>query len=212
MNNYVITIARGFGSGGKAIAMQLAEKLGIPCYDKELLQKAADVSGINESYFFESDEKVKPAFLSLLTGAQRKGNFKNYVFTPENKKFTSDENLFNFQAQVIRHLGNTETCVIIGRASDYILKDYKNVFSVNIQAPFEQCVRNTMDRMQLDQQQAEQMVSRSDKYRSDFYYYYTGEEWNNTINYDLSLNSGKLTEEECVDIIVCGLKRKLGVI
>ena len=205
MKNYIITIARGFGSGGKAIGLKLSEQLNIPCYDKEILQMAADQSGINENYFFESDEKVKSTFTSLFG---KPGKFKEYTFTPENKKFISNENLFNFQASVMRHIGNTESCIIIGRASDYILKDYHNVLSVNIQAPLENCIRETMKRMQMDYNEALQMVKKSDKYRSDYYYYYTGESWNNPSNYDLCLNTGKFSINQCMDIILHSLKTK----
>ncbi len=209
--NYVITIARGFGSGGKAIGLALAETLDIPCYDKEILEMAAEKSGINESYFFESDEKVKSTFTSMFGKKVQAGKFKDYTFTPENKKFTSDENLFNFQASVMRHIGNTQSCVIIGRASDYILKSYPNVLSVNIQAPLENCVHEAMNRMQIDFSDAVQIVQKSDKYRADYYYYYTGEKWNNTINYDLSLNTGRLSRELCIDIIISTAEKKFGI-
>lgn len=208
MDNYVITIARGFGSGGKAIGLLLSETLGIPCYDKEILQMAADESGINESYFHESDERVSNTLSTLFRKRNHKGIFKDYVFTPENKKFTSDENLFNFQASVIRHIGNTESCIIIGRASNYILKDYSNAFHVNIQAPLDTCVTETMRRMQLSHDDAVSMVQKSDKYRADYYYYYTGEIWNNPANYDLCLNTSRMDYQTCVDIILESVKKR----
>lgn len=207
MDNYVITISRGFGSGGKAIGLALSEKLNIPCYDKEILQMAADESGINESYFFESDEKVKPTFSNLFK--RKEGNFQNYTFTPENKKFTSDENLFNFQAAIMRHIARTESCIIIGRASNYVLRTYPNVFSVNIQAPLEDCIQETMNRMFLSYSEAQKMVQKSDKYRADYYYYYTGEKWLQSDFYDMHLNTGRLSRIDCVDIIINAAETKL---
>lgn len=207
MDNYVITIARGFGSGGKAIGLLLSDMLGVPCYDKEILQIAADTSGINESYFFDSDEKVTNGFRLLFKKINGTGgHYKDYPFKPENRKFTSNENLFNFQADVLRHLGKTESCIIIGRASNYILKDYANALHVNIQAPLENCVHETMRRMQIEYGEALQTVQKSDKYRADFYYYYTGEEWNNPVNYDICLNTQRFDYQTCADIIVESLK------
>jgi len=210
MDNYVITIARGFGSGGKAIGLLLSEMLNIPCYDKEILQMAADTSGINESYFFNSDEKVKTSFFSLLDAKESNGKYKEYLFTPENKKFTSNENLFNFQASVIKHIGTTESCIIIGRASDYILRNRSNVFRVNIQAPLDKCIQVTMKRMQLNYNEAMQMVRKSNKYRSDFYYYYTGESWDNPLNYDLCLNTSRLKRKVCAEIIMQSTEKMFG--
>lgn len=207
MNNYVITIARGFGSGGKAIGLLLSDMLGIPCYDKEILQLASDTSGINESYFFDTDEKITNRFRLLFQKINGTGgHYIDYPFKPENKKFTSDENLFKFQASVLQKLGRTESCIIIGRASNYILKDYSNALHVNIQAPLEYCVQETMRRMQIERDDALQMVQKSDKYRADYYYYYTGEEWNNLTNYDICLNTQRFDYQTCANIIVDSLK------
>lgn len=210
MEKTVITISRGFGSGGKAVALMLSEKLGIPCYDKEILQMAADESGINEGFFFEADEKPKASYSRLFGKLPRKGAYKDYTFSPENRKFISDQNLYNFQAAVIRHLAATESCVIVGRASNYILKDNPDAVRINIQAPLDMCVAETMKRMQLHTDEARDMVLKSDRYRADFYKYYTGNDWKDPAEYDLSINTGTMSREDAVNLIISmiGMKKQ----
>lgn len=132
MNNYIITIARGFGSGGKEIGSKLAKRLGIPCYEDQILKMASDFSGINESLFQEVNEKLKH-------GSYVRGYLKKVPFTsiaqPNTKEFISDENLFNIQSEIIKKLAMSQSCVIIGKCADYVLKNYPNVISVYIEAP-----------------------------------------------------------------------------
>lgn len=140
MNNYVITIARGFGSGGKEIGTKLSEQLGIPCYEKQLLDMASEYSGINRQLFAEVDEKLRGSYIrNWLRKAP-----SNYVVEPSSKKFTSDVNLFNIQSEIIRELAKTESCIIIGKCADYVLQDRRNVVSVYIEAPRRDCVKSIM--------------------------------------------------------------------
>ena len=97
MDNFVITIARGYGSGGKTIGKELAELLGVKCYDREILQIASDDSGINEALFHQADEKVHPSLFN-----KKKGVYTGDLIPPEDADFVSDENLFNYQAKIIR--------------------------------------------------------------------------------------------------------------
>ena len=126
MRNIVITISRQYGSGGKTIGAMLAKELGINCYSREILRMASEDSGINEKLFGMSDEKVRRAGWFKLLSRPYEGG----LIPPEDREFTSDDNLFNYQAKVIRQLAETESCVIIGRCANMILKDYSNVLRV----------------------------------------------------------------------------------
>lgn len=183
MSNYVITIARGYGSGGKTIGQRLSEELGIEYYDKDLIKIASEESGINEGLFGSSDEKVKKSLLLKKNDA------------------TSQEMLFRYQSESIKKLANTESCIIIGRAADYILKDYKNVVRVFIYADFEHCVQTVMDRFGYDRKESERKILAIDKERKEYYEYHTGQDWKCATNYDLCLNSGELGFDKVIEII-----------
>ena len=125
MKKTVITIARSYGSGGKTLGNLLAEDLGINCYSREILRMASDESGINEALFGEVDEKMKKS--PLLFNILKKNPYKGGVLPPESSDFVSDDNLFNYQAKVIKDLAAQESCIIIGRCADYVLKDNPDV-------------------------------------------------------------------------------------
>lgn len=208
MNNYIITIARGFGSGGKEIGSKLAKRLGIPCYEDQILKMASDFSGINESLFQEVNEKLKH-------GSYVRGYLKKVPFTsiaqPNTKEFISDENLFNIQSEIIKKLAMSQSCVIIGKCADYVLKNYPNVISVYIEAPRADCARSIVDKMGVTEEEAHKLIEKTDKYRADYYRYYTqGGYWTNPVNYDMTLNSARVGRERCVDVIEDYMKLKWG--
>ena len=130
MGNMIITVSRQYGSGGKTIAAMLAQKLGINCYSREILKMASEDSGINERLFGMSDEKLRHAgWLKTLSHT-----YTGELLPPEDKGFTSDDNLFNYQAKTIKELAEKESCIIVGRCANYILKDNPNVLSVFVHA------------------------------------------------------------------------------
>ena len=198
MENVVITISRQYGSGGKTIAAMLAQKLGVNCYSREILKMASDDSGINEALFGQTDEKLKKSPLFRIA---RKNPYKGGVIPPESADFVSDDNLFNYQAKVIKELAQKESCVIVGRCASYILKDYPNVLSVFVHADEEFCLKCAMERNSMSEKEMLRYIERTDKYRSDYYFYHTGKKWADARNYDLCLNSGKLGFEKCVEEI-----------
>lgn len=198
MKHVVITIARGFGSGGKAIGVALSEQLGIPCYEKEILRMASDKSGISQALFEETDEKLKRSFLKRVIGSVP----SNYTVEPSDKKFTHDNNLFNIQRKIIEELANTESCIIVGKCADYVLGNRKNVIKVYVDAPMSSCIRSIKERMGVGDMEAIRIINKTDKYRSDYYKYYTGgREWKNPNYYDICLNSGTLGRKKCIEII-----------
>ncbi len=205
MNNYVITIARGFGSGGKEIGAKLAERLQIPCYERQILKMASDSSGLSEKLFCQVDEKVKKN--TLLKNLLSIPYYE--VAEPQDKRFESDRNLYNIQAQIIRELASATSCVIIGKCADFVLKDYPNVASFYIEAPRAACVESITKKLGVTENEAHKLIRKTDKYRAEYYKYYTGGNyWTNPVNYDLTLNSKRIGREACVDIIEHYVKYK----
>lgn len=197
MDHYVITIARGYGSGGKTIGKMLAEELGIHFYDRELLRLASDESGINEDLFGRADEQLKQ---SLLFKVARK-EYKGQLIPPDSEDFVSNENLFNYQAKVIRKIAEQESCVIVGRCADYILKDMDNVVKIFVHASLTDCVARLEGMFSLPEKELEKKVLATDKRRAEYYKYYTNRNWEDAKNYDLCLNSQQLGFDKGVQIV-----------
>lgn len=197
MENIVITVARQYGSGGKTIGAMLAKEMGINCYSREILRMASEESGINERLFGMSDERIRHSGWFKLISRPYEGE----LLPPESNDFVSDDNLFNYQAKIIKDLAEKESCVIIGRCADYVLKDYPNVLSIFIHADEEFCLERSMERHSMSEKEMRKYIEKTDKYRADFYKYYTGRDWTDARNYDLCLDSGKLGFEKCVEEI-----------
>ena len=149
MKNFVVTFARGFGTGGKVIASKLAADLGIHCYENRILTLASQLSGLDEDMFREVNEKIRSkqgAFAGLMKGLPRA---RKYI--ARNEKFVSDDALFEYQKQIIKNLADTESCVIVGKCADYILAGRPNVVSIYIEAPRDFCIKRTMENMGVTQ-------------------------------------------------------------
>ncbi len=196
MSDFTVTIARDFGCGGRTIGKMLAGRLGINYYDRDLIKLASEESGINISLFGKADENGRAALFKRYNRA-----YGEKIISPDSGDFTSDDNLFNIQAKIIKQLADRENCVLVGRCADYILKDRKNVLRVFIHASREYCVRNVMEKFALSEKEAERQAERINRARSTYYRYYTGREWDNARNYDLCLNSEDVGIERCVNII-----------
>lgn len=205
--SYVITIARGFGSGGKEIAQKLAQKLEIPWYERQILQMASAQSGIAESIFEDADEQLKGRRLTTLL----KASPLEYIVEPTSRKFTSDTNLFNIQAKIIRSLARTESCIIVGKCANVLLQHYPNVISIYIEAPRGACVASIMHKMGVSSEEANKLITKTDKYRSDYYKFYTGgEDWRDPTAYDMTLNTDRIGRDNCVSVISDYVKTKFG--
>ena len=206
MKKTVITIARSYGSGGKTLGNLLAEDLGINCYSREILRMASDESGINEALFGEVDEKMKKS--PLLFNILKKNPYKGGVLPPESSDFVSDDNLFNYQAKVIKDLAAQESCIIIGRCADYVLKDHDNCVHVFVCGDMDSKVQRMMHSYSLEESAAVERIKETDKQRKKYYSYYTGGDWEAASNYDLCLNTGTMTIEEAAEQILFYLKQK----
>lgn len=202
VDKYAITITRGYGSGGRTMGKLLAEELGINYYDRELLRLASDKSGIDEAIFDRADEKLKNSLLYKIARKEYKGEY----IPPDSDDFISNDNLYNFQAKVIKGLADSESCVIVGRCADYILRDREDVVKIFVHASLEDCVARLEGMYSLSRDDLEKKIKKIDKRRADYYKYFTKREWNNAENYDLCLNSQQLGYDKCIELVKAYLK------
>ena len=206
MQNFVITIGRNCGSGGSTVAKMLSERLGIELYDKNLLKLVSDNSGVSEELFELADEHLKNSLLFRVS----RGAFDGTPIMPESGNYTADKNLFDYQARVIKGLADSSSCIIMGRCADWVLRDRFNVLRVFIGADRESCAELESKRSSIPLSEAKIKVTEKDRRRSEYYRFYTGQQWSEPKQYDLCLNTDAFTYEQCVDIIISALKVKLG--
>lgn len=197
----VINVGRQFGSGGKAVALELGRKLGIPVYDSELLTKAAQDSGFSAELFRRSDEKRRPFSISSMFGGTLEPSAESYV---------SDKGLFQIQSETIRSIAAIGSAVIVGRCSDYILRDTGFTLDVFLTAPEHVRVRRITERTGLCEEKAKAMMSTMDRKRAEYYNYYTFGDWGVASNYDLCLDTSILGTEGTADFII-DFARKAGL-
>ncbi|MBQ4129228.1 MAG: cytidylate kinase-like family protein [Ruminococcus sp.] len=202
--NFVITIGRQFGSGGRAVGQKLAKKLNIPFYDKELISIAAKESGLNPEVFKDVDETAANSLLySLSMGMYSFGNGPLAMGDlPINDK------LYILQHQVIKDLATKGPCVIVGRCADYVLKDNPNCVNVFIHANMEYRKKRAVVVHNIDEKRAEHIINKTDKTRANYYSFYSGQKWGQPQNYDLCIESSKLTDDQIVDLICAYLDLK----
>ncbi len=194
MKNRVITIGRQYGSNGRKIADMLAKKLGIHCYDKELIHIAAQKKNITYEELLKVDEKrSNPWRYPVEDEVQMQKQFR---FEPMN------DVLFYTQVDVIRSLAQKEDCIIVGRCANDILRDFNNCKRVFVHAPMEKRLENVMQRVEIDQKEAALLIKKMDKQRRYYYNYFTDKKWEDMSQYDLTINSGDLSEEQIVDVLV----------
>lgn len=205
--NIVITIARQYGSGGRTVGKMLAEQLGIHYYDKELMKMAAEESGISEKLFNTADENVR--HLTLLERAVGKV-YHGQLLSPDSSDFTSSENLFNYQADIIKKLAETEPCVIVGRCADFVLKDYDNVVRCFVCAPMPFLMEHAAKNQPMRGAELQKFIEKTDQHRAAYYEYHTGQIWNDARNYDLCLDSSRLGFDRTAEAIKAYAKVRFG--
>ena len=199
MNHVVFTIGREFGSGGKAVGELLAKRFGIKCYDKELLKLAAKESGFCQDIFEHQDEKPTSSFLySLVMDTYSISGYSSAPFLdmPLNHK------VFLAQFETIKKIASEESCVIVGRCADYALAECKTCINVFIHADMDDRIRVVMERDGLSENKSKDLIQKTDKQRASYYNYYTSKKWGDCKSYHLSLDSGRLGIEGCVDMIL----------
>lgn len=188
--NYIITIGREYGSGGHNIGRKLAERLNVPCYDKEILTAAAKKSGFAESLFKEHDETAGNSLLySMVMGSSAYGGQPLSV------------TLYLEQFNTIKELAEKGACVFVGRCSDYVLRDFDNVINIFIKAPLEARIKRIRERHSILPQKAATMIEKVDKTRASYYRYYTNQKWGAAKNYHLTLDSDSIGVDGTLDMI-----------
>ncbi len=205
MKNYIVTIAREYGSGGRECGKKLAELLGYKFYDKDLITLAAQKSGMSTETLSTVDEKAASSLLyTLALGSSIYNTGMGNVNLPINDK------LFVVQSQIIKDIANSgESAIIVGRCADYVLAEKNNVVKVFITADFDTRVENVMKRHELTNSQARDLVIKTDKRRSNYYSYYTGEKWGKADKYDLVISTAKIGIDGAAEMIANYIK-KLG--
>lgn len=199
MDKFVITIARETGSGGHNITRKLSEALNVPYYDRDLLRRAEEVSGINERLFGAADERI--GFKEMISAAEKV--YTGEILPPDSDDYISTANLFAFQAKVIKEMAQNESCIILGRCANYLLADRKDLLRVFIHAPLEaREARVASYSLAWSPREISRHIRVEDKRRAAYYHYYTSEEWRDAAGYDLSLDSEALGEDGCVERIM----------
>ncbi len=204
MNNYVITIARTCGSGGSYVGEELKKKLGINLYEHDILQIASEDSGISMELFARSDEELKknPLF-----------RFSRYIYRgdlipPSSSEFTSEENLFNYQAKVLKELADKESYIVIGRCADFVLDGMTNLIRVFICADKDDRINTESERLHVSLHKAKERIDKVDRKRDEHYRYFTGHDREDMTNYDICLNTSVMSYEKCADAIIEYMKIK----
>ena len=177
----IITISREFGSGGRTIGKGVAEKLGIPCYDHEVIEQLVERSGFAADYVKSQSEYAPNG--SLFVNALNAGNFHG---------LSNQDKLWTMQRQIIEELGEKENCVIVGRCADYALADNPDCFSVFVHANLDWRINRISQKYNKNAKEAKDMINKTDKSRSSYYNYYTNKKWGSADSYNLCLDSSKL--------------------
>lgn len=195
--HFVVTISREFGAEGHEIGKVLSERLGVKLYDKELLAKAAARNGLDASAVRSYDESVEKRFMEPYLGI-------------ENAGAAQEDLLFQQEMQVIRDVYAKESCIIVGRLSDYILHNEPDVISVFVYAPEEFRINNIMKKHRISAKEAKKLVRRMDAARKNYYHFYSLGKWNQKKKKDLMLNRKAFGVEGCADILEAMVKTKTG--
>ncbi len=202
--NVIITIGREKGSGGREIGVKLAERLGVPFYDKELLARAAKESGIDEAIFKNHDEQpTKSLLYSLAMGSFTIGFPQSTI-----NDMPLDHKVFLAQFDAIRKIAEEGSCVIVGRCADYALEDNPNLLSVFVLGNEEDRIDRVSKRENLTEEQAADLIKKTNKRRAGYHDYYSNKKWGSAKSYDLCLNSSVFGIDGCVDLILEAVNKK----
>ena len=188
MPNRVITISREFGSGGRTIGKLVADKLGIPCYDAELIEKIAEQSGYSAEYIKQEVEYGTGGWLSA-------------VFADRSTGLTNQDKMFSIQSRIIEELANEGPCVIVGRCADFVLRDKADCLNVFIHASMEKRAERIVKEYGERAESPEKRLKEKDKRRAAYHRFYTDMKWGHAQNYHVCLDSGEFGIEKCAEII-----------
>ncbi|MBE6623420.1 MAG: cytidylate kinase-like family protein [Ruminococcaceae bacterium] len=193
MTGPVITISRQYGSGGRFIGRKLAEKLGIPFYDNELISLAAKESGFAESLFENAEKNTT---YSLLYSLSMFGTSTGGMYG-----LSLSDKVFLIQSDIIKSVAEKGPCVIVGRCADYVLRENDNVLHFFMYSDIENRINRAIKYYGLDEKKAKEAIEKTDKKRAAYYNYYTGERWGEIRNYHMSLNTDSIGVDNCVEVL-----------
>ena len=195
MGTCIISISREFGSGGRMIGKQLAAQLGIPCYDRTIIQKTAEKSGLSPEFIANAERSTHSRFHFHIPTI----GTTTTVSAPQAPSVR--QRAFIAQAQAIRELAAQGSCVIVGRCSDYILEEDPNCLKVFIHADMEERLRRCAEEYQLPEKDLRRRILETDRSRANYYGRYTGYRWGDMRRYDLTIDSGRVGVEGAVELI-----------
>jgi cytidylate kinase len=202
VQNYVITIGRQLGSGGKKIGESLAQNLHISCYDKELIQIASRESGLEKEFFEKADEKSSYSLFGHYFG------FRSGYMGYNANNYLCNETLFKIQSDVIKDLAEKESCIFVGRCADYILRDHSRCLRVFISAHLNDRVQRLVQDNPITEKQARILIEQTDKKRAAYYNYYSNKTWGMATSYDICINSSVMEMDEIISFIENYVKNK----
>lgn len=205
MNNFAICIGRQLGSGGREIAKLVADSMGLPFYDKEIITVAAAQSGLASELFERADEKPSSNIMGNVTGMSIPFIYDGVV---SQNSFICNDNLFHLISDAILKLYEGGPSVFVGRCADYVLRDKQNVLTVFITANDKDRIARLCRYENITQEEAAVKIRESDKKRAEYYGYYTFKKWGNAASYDMCLNTSVLGIQEIVERIIRLAKRK----
>lgn len=202
-NNFIIVIGRQFGCGGRRIGKKIAERLGVNCYDKDLISEASQKNGFSPAVFAEADEK-RPRFMGSVLQSFF-GVMDSYAGSPLSK-----EGLYKAQSETIRSIAEKENCVIVGRTADYVMRDHPGLLSIFLHAPIEARAKAIVARGDAENEhEATSLAKKIDSTRENYYNFFTGRNWGYATNYHLTLDSSHLSDEMIVELIANAVKTDL---
>lgn len=207
-SNFVLNIGRQLGSGGRDIGKALAVRLGVECYDKELISLASEESGLGYEFFEKADECASKGIIGGLFGMRFP--FVGDGSIPASNCLSNDA-LFKVQSDVIRRLATEHSCVFVGRCADYILREHSCCINVFISASQEVRVERLCSTLSLTPKQAEVLMEKTDKKRSEYYNYYTYKTWGAAASYHLCVDSSVLGINKTIDLIESFVKQRIAV-
>lgn len=203
MDKKIITISRQCGSGGHTIGQDVAKRLGIPFYDKKIVESVAKRSGLSEEFIVEQGEYHSHSLLYTIAT-----NISSGYNTFHKENMPLPDQIEIFQTELIKELAEKESCVIVGRGADYILKDRRDCLHVFIYGNIDDRKKRVISEHGIAENEAEALVSWRDKKRAQHYKYYTDRSWGMASNYNLCLDSSCLGVESCVDFILRAVQER----
>lgn len=199
--NLIVSLGREFGAGGRSVGKKLAERLGIAYYDKELIVEAAKEFGFAPELFEKSDESSSSVSGNVL---QWMSDWMDGLYS---RNFLSQDSLFEMQSATIRKIASERSCVILGRCSDYVLRDNPNCVSVFLHSTEDDRAQRIIERSEMTKEEALKLMGVEDKRRASYYNFYSNKTWGMASTYHLSVNVASLGDEGVVDFIIDFLKR-----